>query len=138
MIRDPRGPNIIPFGRRTLDALRKRTINKPAPPERPWPFNALGPSPYHRSTLPPVPRDRTQYGTGRTQFGEDAFTFKEECELRRAIGQMPKHPDELNRAIMLTVEEWMDEYPGHSYLDVCMEIMRAVRFLLLRVKLPPR
>jgi hypothetical protein len=34
--------------------------------------------------------------------------------------------------------EGADEYPGHSYLDVCMEIMRAVRFLLLRVKLPPR
>ena len=125
---DPRGPNIIPFGRRTLDALRKRTINKPAPPERPWPFNALGPSPYHRSTLPPVAADRTQNGAGRTQFGDDTFSFKDMSDSQFNI----------ELAIEGALADHQLAYPRTTPLELVTALLRVTKKILRMAKLPSR
>ena len=126
MILDPRGPNIIPFGRRTLDALRKRTINKPAPPERPWPFNALGPSPYHRSTLPPVAADRTQNGAGHTPFGDDTFSFKDMSDSQFNI----------ELAIEGALADHQLAYPRTTPLELVTALLRVTKKLLRMAKLP--
>ena len=137
---DPRGPNIIPFGRRTLDRLRAITRNKPAPPERPWPFNALGPSPYHRSTLPPVAADRTQNGAGRTQFGDDAFHFRPDYDPLYELSKFRdlRSLDALQEDIENALANWRVNRPATMTLDLVQVLLNIVRKLVRSMKLPPR
>ena len=133
MILDPRGPNVIPFGRRTLDRLRAITRNKPAPPERPWPFNALGPAPYHRSTLPHplhqrVAADRTQNGAGFTQFGDDTFSFKDMSDSQFNI----------ELAIEGALADHQLAYPRTTPLELVTALLRVTKKILRMAKLPSR
>ena len=147
---DPRGPNIIPFGRRTLNKLRAITQDRPAPSLRPlplvserfstrpvqnepdsgkpWPFNALGPSPYHRSTLPPVAADRTQNGAGRTQFGDDTFSFKDMSDSQFNI----------ELAIEGALADHQLAYPRTTPLELVAALLCVTKKILQMAKLPSR
>ena len=137
MIHDPRGPNVIPFGRRTLDKLRRANQDRPAPVDRPlplhvaehikpWPFNALGPSPYHRATLPPVAADRTQNGAGRTQFGDDTFSFKDMSDSQFNI----------ELAIEGALADHQLAYPRTTPLELVTALLRVTKKILRTAKLP--
>jgi hypothetical protein len=157
---DPRGHNIIPFGRRTLEQLRTATRNRPAPPERPlplssyadhapgrlnshtpleprpWPFNCLGPSPYHRATLPPVDADRfvnarfDGVGVAPVEEWGDKFHFREDMEIR------DRH--ELEMQIDCVLIQHRHDHPDCRLLDFVPVLLKIVKKLLRMSKLPSR
>ena len=135
---DPRGPNIIPFGRRTLDKLRAITRDRPSPPERPWPFNALGPSPYHRSTLPPVPAKRF----GRAVLtDEEIFSFREQSELND-IFDVPRapmaQPATLEDEIELAIDRYSRTHRDLTIGTILLALLAICKDLAKALKLPSR
>jgi hypothetical protein len=135
---DRRGTNVIPFGRRTLDQLRRANQMREAPPLRPlprppeplpvdlpptgkpWPFNALGPTPFgphftsKHDTLPPLE--------------EDVFHFREPVPLLRVL------EFDLENVIL----QFKFDHPGLRPLDLVPVLLGIVKKLLRQAKLPSR
>jgi hypothetical protein len=129
---DTRGPNIIPFGKRSLAALRRRNIDRPAPPERPWPFNclmtpAVG-EPYY--TLPPV--DAIQFGRacpdGVRLPPDDTFSFRGLTDAQFS----------LELGIEGALADYQLVHPETTPLEFVTAFLRITKKLLRLAKLPPR
>ncbi len=135
---DPRGPNIIPFGKRTLKELRARTRARTAPPERPWPFNCIGPSPYHRATLPPVDFNPIAGATKPTPFVNGAFQFGNDPLYELSKFRDLRSLDALQEDIENTLADWRVNRPATMTLDLVQILLNIVRKLVRVTRLPPR
>lgn len=111
---DPRGPNIIPFPKRSIEERRTRASIQFT--EQPWPFNcftsdgAIKPWPDKPATLPPVDADRFVRARADTL----------EAEIEHAIDRYSRrHPDVTAGQIILAL------------VSICKDLAKAIR-------LPPR
>ena len=141
MIRDPRGPNIIPipyplnrrsyearraFGRRHHPVFLDQKVGPEEPRTPPWPFNCF----------PTEPVVRTRFGN-RVPDGvrlppEDTFRFRED------LGMDIQDRHQLEFDIDNVLLQFKHDHPGLRPLDLVPVLLKIVKKLLRMAKLPPR